>query len=146
MRKIYVFFKNSFGVLFFSIITLLLCRVFDQIVPLLIELGWASYLLVVFIESIIIGVLTLFSTILFIPFRYLITSKQTKICCLLISLVGLVYSLIIPWRFSFVYGFSFIVIVWDITLSVFIVGVFYILQYLILISGKNKRNYRENNL
>lgn len=136
MIQIINFLKNLVGIILLIILVYFLGQILNYLSPLLIDKGWSAYFLVVFLESIVMTGLVLLQTILFMPFLYLITSKVAKISCSIITIIGLIISLITPWQFANAIGFSFIVIVWVFTLTIFICALYFSLFFAIL-SSKN---------
>lgn len=129
---------NLLGVLVYTIAVALLCMLFDYAVPKLIELGWAAYLVVTVLgEGIIVGTITLFQFVIGSPFYFLIKRKFAKITCSIITFIGLLYSIIIPWKFGNTYGFSLIVFIWCFTLSIIILSTFF---GLLLLTNHSRNN------
>ena len=138
MKKVVRFFMNVFGIILFGIVVLALSQLFDFLSPKLIDLGWSAYFLIVLLEGIVFSLLMLFQIIVFMPFYYLITTGFAKIICSVFVIIGFIYSVITPWQFSNALGFSFIVLIWDITLTFFIFVIYYSLFYFLLISKDKK--------
>jgi hypothetical protein len=116
---------NFIGVVLFLVLTFFLSLFLDYLSPKLITLGWISYLVLVFLESVVLTIINLFSVAILYPFAYLITSNVAKIICAVIGIIGFIYSVSTPWQYANIIGYRFIVIIWCFTLTIFIAGLFY---------------------
>lgn len=125
MKQIALFFKNIFGVILFFVIIFSLSQLLDYLSPKLITLGWISYIVVGIFQSIIVMLLQLSLLSILFPLFYLISSKIAKLVCAIIGVTGFIYSVITPWQYANAYGYSLIVVIWCITLTIFIFGLFY---------------------
>ncbi len=128
MKKVKRFLLNIIGIILFGIVIVLLCELFDFLAPKLIDEGWKSYLLIGFTMGIVMTLIAILQTLIFFPFYYTITSFFSKITCTILATCGFLYSIITPWQFSNAIGFNLIVIVWFLTLTVFIFTTFLFLS------------------
>lgn len=132
MKIVTAFFKNLLGVIFFLAVTIFVSLMMDYLSPKLIILGWKSYFGIAFIASVVQVVIQMFFMSVFFPIVYLINSKSSKIICILIAIFGFIYSVTTPWQYANVIGYRFIVIVWCISLTIFISGLFFGFLFMVL--------------
>jgi hypothetical protein len=125
MKVFISFFKNLLGIIIFLVIIFLVSQLLDYLSPKLITLGWAAYIGIGIFQGIVIGILQMFLLSIFFPLLYLITSKSAKLICAIIGILGFIYSVITPWQYANVIGFRFIVIIWCVTLTIFIGTLFF---------------------
>lgn len=138
MKTVVRFLMNFFGIILFGIVVVIFSQLFDFVAPKLIELGWPAYFLSVILgEGLIVGILTLLQLVIGAPFYFLITGKFAKILCVIVSVLGFVYSITTPWQFANAIGFSFIVFIWCFTLTLMIFSAFLGLVLATLYSRKN---------
>lgn len=139
MNQIYSFFKNTFGILLFLILTILLSQFLDYLSPKLIVLGWVAYFFVVFLEGIVLTLINLSLLGISYPFTKLVSSTVAKVLCVIIALCGFIYSVTTPWQFANLTGYSFIAIIWCFTLTLFIGVIFLLLTIAVLHSPQKTR-------
>lgn len=136
MKQFFIFLKNLAGVILLILIVFFLTKTLNYFTPLLIDKGWLTYILVGLLYGTVTTLLILFQTLLFVPILHLITSKFAKVLCAIITIIGLILTIYTPWQFANVIGFSFIVIVWAVTLTIFIIGLFLVLLFAIFSSNE----------
>jgi hypothetical protein len=139
MKKVRSFFNNLFGIVIFFAFIVIISLIFDYLSPKLITLGWTAYIVVGILESIVIGSLQIGLMLIFVPLFYLVTSKSAKILCTLIAAIGFFYSVITPWQYANIIGFRFIVIIWCVTLTIFISVLFISFVWAILFSSESRK-------
>lgn len=123
--------KNFIGVFIYLIIVLLITNLFSYLIPRLIVTGWKMYFFVGFFGGIIAAILNFILTSISMLLLYLIDMRFSKYVCLVVTIACLIYSIIIPWQFLSVYGFSFLGIIWGLTFSILFVATYCLFIYYI---------------
>lgn len=131
---------NILGIIFFLALIFFLSLFFDYLSPKLITLGWTAYLGLVLVGSVVSTILTLIGYAILFPLIYLITTKTAKILCVILTIIGFIYSVSTSWQYANIIGYSFIVIIWCITLTFFIVGLYYLILMGVFISPEKRNN------
>lgn len=138
MNQIYSFFRNTIGIFLFLILTIALSRFLDYLSPKLIVLGWVAYFFIALIQSVVLTIINVSMVAISYPFIRLISSSVAKVVCIIIAICGFIYSVTTPWQFANLTGFSFIAIIWCLTLTLFIGGIFVMLTVGVLQSPTTK--------
>ena len=131
--------KNLGGILVYLTISILITNTIRYIAPILIVKGWMAYFLTVFIVGIVEALISLTLTFFSMLLLHLIDMRFSKYFCILVSIVCLIYSIIIPWQFLSVYGFSFIGLIWTLTFSFAIVMTYYLFVVYIFMKPSKKK-------